>query len=267
MKANAVCLVGALAIGAALGFGFGRMGTPKTVTAERDDGYVAKGKIADQGADASAAALRARIAELEKALAAKPTEIVVTNVVAGAGNGERRFNPQQRLEEMKKNDPERYVQTTNRIAQWRQRRVERARSRLEFLASVDTSRMSGKAKKVHDELQDAIARQAELEERLHDPDLTEEDRKATFGEMHDLRGRLADLNRRERTELLNETASELGLQGEDAKCLTDTIREVIEATDSGFGHGPGGHGRHGGPGRHGGRGGAGAPPARGPGGF
>lgn len=175
----------------------------------------------------------------------------MTNAVAAAG--ENRWDPQRRLEELKERDPERYTQITNRMAQWRQRQFERAQSKLDFLSSVDTSRMSVGARKVHGDLQAAIVSQEELEQRLQDPNLTPDERKALFMEMHESRGRLAELSRKERNNLLGETARELGFSGEDVKTITATIRDVIEATDAGWG----GHGHHGrGPGPRG----AGGPP-------
>ena len=233
-------LIVPLILGVAIGFGAclwlsSRPKHPEEPVVEQK----VRQKIADKGEEATVKALRARIAVLEKALAEKPAPLATTNAVAAAG--ENRWNPQRRLEELKEKDPARYTQITNRMAQWRQRQFERAQSKLDFLASVDTSRMSAGARKVHSDLQAAIVSQEELEQRLQDPNLTPDERKALFMEMHESRGRLADLSRRERNNLLGETARELGFSGEDAKTITATIRDVIEATDAGWG----GHGHHG----------------------
>ena len=247
---KSVSLIVSLVVGVAVGFGVCHLlssqpkGTDEPVATKK-----IRQKIADKGESATVASLRARIAVLEKALAEKPAT-ATTNAVAEGG--ENRWNPQRRLEELKEKDPARYTQITNRMAQWRQRQSERAQSKLDFLSSVDTSHMSAGARKVHDELQEAIVRQEELERRLQDPNLSEDERRSLFTELHESRGQLADLSRRERSNLLNETARELGFSGEDAKAITSTIRDVIEATDAGWGgHG---HGK-----------GAGGKPPKGPG--
>ena len=112
----------------------------------------AKKPVADKGGEATVMALRHRIAELEKRLAAKDekAEVAISNAVAEARPLEPpRQNWRERMEEMKKNDPERYTQMTNRFAQWRRNRAEQARDKIDFLSSIDTSRMSAGAKKTH----------------------------------------------------------------------------------------------------------------------
>jgi hypothetical protein len=71
------------------------------------------------------------------------------------------------MKKMAVDDPQRYAQITNRIANWRRRRSEQARSRIDFLSSIDTSRMSAEAREVHEELQQLVAHREELEEDLH----------------------------------------------------------------------------------------------------
>lgn len=227
-------------------------------TAER-----AKKPVADKGEEASLKALRHRIAELEKQLAEKPDaenpkesaspETVVTSADDGKGRRtEQRFTSHRDwLENLKKTDPERYTQVTNGMAQWRQRRLDRAQSRIDFLASIDTSKMRPEARKVHEELQDLIARREEIEERLHQEDLQDEARGKIMQEMFETDRRLRELNEAERGNLIEETARNLGFDGAAAKEISRTIQEVIEATDNGFGPNRprGGHrGRRGGQG-------------------
>ena len=210
----------------------------------------AKKPVADKGDEASVKALRHRIAELEKLIAEKDgaSEIAISNAVAEAAKVRPpeppRGNWRERMEEMKKNDPERYTQMTNRFAQWRRDRAAQAQDRMDFLSSIDTSRMSAGAKKTHNALQDLIARREEIEQQLHQEDLSDEERGKLMGELHSTHHELMRLNGEERKNLFDETAKGLGFTGADAKEFTATIQEVIEATDSGWG------GRHhrGGPG-------------------
>ena len=152
-----------------------------------------------------------------------------------------RGNWRERMEEMKKNDPERYTQMTNCFAQWRRSRAEQARDKIDFLSSIDTSRMSAGAKKTHNALQDLIAKREGIEQQLQSPDLSDEERGKLMGELHSTHHELMRLNGEERRNLIDEAARNMGFEGEDAKEVSATIREVIEATDSGWGGHHGGH--------------------------
>ena len=216
----------------------------------------AKKPVADKGDEATVKALRHRIAELERLLAEKEgkSEIAISNAVAEAAKMRPpeppRGNWRERMEEMKKNDPERYTQMTNRFAQWRRSRAEQARDKIDFLSSIDTSHMSAGAKKTHNALQNLIAKREDIEQQLQSPDLSDEERGKLMGELHSTHGELMRLNGEERRNLFEETARNLGFSGEDAKEVSATIQEVIRATDSGWGghHGGGPRGGRRGPG-------------------
>jgi len=231
------------------------------VPATKDESYVAKKSVADKGEASSVKALRKRIAELEKLLAAsgEKSEVAISNAVAEAvknapPDGRPRGNPREWLENLKKTDPARYTQMTNQFAQWRARRADQARTKMDFLSSIDTSHMSAGAKKTHNALQELIARREEIEEQLHQPDISDADRDALMREMWSTHHELQRLNGEERKNLLEETARNLGFEGQDAQEISVTIQDVIQATDTwsgghrrhgpppGGGHGPGGPG-------------------------
>lgn len=185
--------------------------------------------------------------------------VVVTNVITITNGVDRpRQDPGSWLENLKKTDPQRYVQMTNRFATFRRNRRERAESKLGFLATIDTSAMTADQKANHERLQQLIADRDELEERLHNPDLTPEERQQLFQEMGRTGHDLWRTGRAERDTLIGETARDLGLEGEAAADFAATINDIIQVTEDRpmFPHG----GRHGGP--HGGPGG----PHGGPGG-
>ena len=211
-----------------------------------------KKPVSDKGGEASVKALRHRIAELERQLAEKSDEGSPSNAVVNATDDGRERRMEQRfkshrdwLENLKKTEPERYTQVTNGMAQWRQQRLNRAQSRIDFLSSIDTSKMRPEARKVHEELQDLIAKREEIEERLHQEDLSDEARGKVMQEMFETDRRIRELGEDERGNLIEETARNLGFDGAAAKEISETIQEVIEATDNGFGP----HRRHGGHGR------------------
>lgn len=201
----------------------------------------AKKTVADKGEAASVKALRHRVAELEKLLAEKEgkSEIAISNAVAEAVKSRPpeppRQNWRERMEAMKKSDPERYTEMTNRFAQWRRERAEQARGKIDFLSSIDTSRMSANVKKTHAELQGLLRRREEIESQLHQEDLSDEERGNLMRELGESHRELMRLNGEERKNLLDETAKSLGFEGEDAQEVSATIQDVIEATDGGWG--------------------------------
>lgn len=209
--------------------------------------------VPDAGEAASLKALRARIRELERQLAERPAAAVApTNrppEMAGGPFGDgRRMSFRERMEELKKTDPARYANITNHMTQWRLRRSAQQRAKLDYLSSIDTSHMGSGAKKVHDELQDLIARREELEQRLHDDGISEDERHSVMEQLRSTHHQLRSLNEQERGNLITETAKVLGFEGEDAKEISATVKDIIEATDSGFGMPPPGGPRGGGPG-------------------
>lgn len=233
-------IAAALMAGVAIGYFAGGHGTAGS--SADGSAYVAKKSVADKGEAASVKALRRRVAELERLLAERgaPSEADVSSEVAGEPNPPRSGNPQEWLENLKKNDPARYVQVTNRWAQWRQQRLEQAQSKLEFLSSVDVSRLGPKAQEAHNELLDLIARREELMDQIHQEGLTEAQRHRLRDEMFATDREMRKLNNQERSNLISMAARNAGVKGKMTQELTATIKDVIKATESGWG----GHGHH-----------------------
>ena len=238
----------ALSAGIAAGY-FIRGGAERADTRQTEPRRDRGKTIADSGDKAALKALRRRVAELERLLAGSGQS--VSNAVADAAEAaperrerQNRHNPLAWIENfrrMKTEDPERYSQMTNRFAAWRRGRAEKAKSAIEFLSSIDVSRMGAKARATHDALQELIVRRDELDAELHREDTSDERRAEIFRELRETHGEMARLNGVERENLIIETARNLGFGDEDAGAIADTISEVIRATDSGFGGGrPGG---------------------------
>ena len=253
-------IVISLLVGAALGYCLGPLSSPAPAPAPEPEKKAEPEQVKqpEYRGERADRALRARIKELEDMIAKQGVEVEKMK----EEEAERRERPRDfraDMERLKKEEPERYTQITNSMAQFRRRRLERAQSKIDFLSSIDTSRMSPAMLKVHSDLQDMIARREEIESKMHSiMDMTEEDRHALFGEMRETDERIRELNRFERDNLLVQTAEALGFQGDDAAEIIDTVKSIYEATDSGWNWGgPGGGGRRGGRGGHGGPGGRG----------
>ena len=253
MLKSQLFIAAALLSGVAIGY-FAKPDPVEADHRERQEAAV-KALFSDKGDEASLAALRARIADLERRLAergeanaSERTESKVESAgdrPAEAARPERRGPPtaaemRERMARFEKEDPQRFAQMTNHFAQMRMRRQERAAMKIDFLSSIDTSGMDESARQTHEALQGLIARREELEEQMHDLDLSDEERAAAFEEMRRNDRAMRELNRVERDNLLAQTSAALGLSGEDAVELTETIKDIIEATEGSFGRGRGG---------------------------
>lgn len=242
-----------LFIGAALlaGVAIGYLAPKGEVAADAGDAAKparSKGAIANHGDEASVKHLRRRIAELENLLAERIGEESIptaqTNAVASSP---KRFNgPEEWLENLKKNDPERYVQMTNRFAKWRERRNQEAQERIDFLASIDTSRLSTWGRQVHADLQEAICRRDEIDEQLQQPSLSQDERHRLMQDLQQASRDLDQLNRKERNVLIEAAARMAGVKGKQLQEMNATVKEILKQTDTPRMFGPHGGGPHGG---------------------
>lgn len=150
------------------------------------------------------------------------------------------------LERMKEEDPERYSATTNRMARFRERMMQRTESRLETLSSISTEGWSRHQIATHEKYQDLIARREALLELLNPSSgATPEERESAMQELFKLGRELHSVGERERNTLLEKTFSGLGYSQADALEIVDTIKTIYSTTQD-WG-GPHGGGRRGGP--------------------
>lgn len=185
--------------------------------------------------DQERAHLRARITELERRLADGQTpeqEPPPAAVPAPEAAAPRHEPFQDRMARLAKEDPARYAEITNRFAMIRKSRLEHAQSRIDFLSTIDTASMSTEARATHEALQDLIEKREELESRLHDPELTDDERRRLFLDMREADHSLHKLNQQERRNLLTQMAVELGFNNETARDITATINDIVNATEN-----------------------------------
>ena len=252
-KTFAAALV-ALAIGALAGYCFAPSQGTGTVPCDEDSQRRRpRAHAADEGDKASVAALRRRVRELEQRLAdTAASAIALTNgISADTARPDRGFGPpgpgdwRARMEDMRTSDPERYAQMTNRMAQWRSRRLANTQDRLDFFASLDTSAMTERQRENHEKLQSLLARREELMQTMDfgNTEVSDADRAKARQEMHDMFQQIHTLENAERDMLLQQAARNLGCRGAQTRELVDTIKTIYRATHS-FG---GGHGQRGPP--------------------
>lgn len=243
MKRNTLTYLIILLVGAALGALAMRTFAPSTPQATTADSPKRVHKIDNRGDRASVEALRKRIAELERQLAQKngSQQEIVSNAVAealrNAPRGRMHEPPHERMERLKTEDPVRYARMTNFFARARRDHASRERRKMAFLASVDTSHMSSKAKATHAQYQEMSAAREDLERQLTDPNLTNEQRHEIMQQMHQSGREMRTLANEERNVLIEETAHALGFSGDDAKEMTMTMQDIISATETQHGGG------------------------------
>jgi len=197
--------------------------------------------IADKGEAAIVTALRLRVQNLEARLADSRTseETAVSNALARVESFRRDPPPggpgRARLEELKKRDPVRFAQMTNRLAKMRQERKSRQEARVSFLSSVSTSNMIAQDRETHDEYQELLARREALEEQMHQPDITDDARHKLMDEIREVDQQMRTLGEAERKVLLGEVAQAIGMEGDAAAELVQTVSDVFDATEAGGG--------------------------------
>lgn len=249
----------ALICGSAIGYYLRPSGESPNVKTE----VASKPKRSTKADDADILLLQRRIRELERQLAKrepqtqqtapemeKPADATTTNATTRA---ERRGPPtaaemRARMEEMRKNDPQRYAQMTNHFARMRQRNLNRVQNQLDILGSVDRSRLTKAEQDIHDQYQEAVARREELREMINpqNEDVTEEQRREVFRELRELDQLTQRLAESERNTLLTQTVRDMGVKESEAGEFVETISAIYEATQTHMG--PGGPGpRPGGP--------------------
>ena len=244
---NIVVAAVALAGGIAVGYLAAPSASPSAAPAEPPPARTAHAHASDVDQRENLATLRRRVRELERRLADTAASAVALTNVTARTEPPRGGDWRSRLEEMKKNDPARYAQTTNSMAQWRQRMTDHAQDQLGFFAALDTSVMTPKQRETHERLQNLLERRNELMQMMDisNANVTDAQREEARKEIFGVWGQLQNLANAERDMLLHQTARNLGYTGADAKEVVDTIKAIYDATQL-WGMGRHGRGPHGG---------------------
>lgn len=198
----------------------------------------------DAAARAASEALRKRVAELEQALAARRAEPEPPPVAKASEPASeerpRRQSFAERLEQMKKENPEQYAEMQKRREEFRQTMEQRAQDRAEFASAIDTRNMTEEQKANHEKLLETVARVNDLMAQVGQ---AEGERGAELRrEMGEAVHSLGELYGQERRYLFEETARAVGYEGDQVSTFADNMQTIIDNTTmSGFGR----HGWHG----------------------
>ncbi len=187
--------------------------------------------------------LRKRVAELEKGLADRESELEQLNrkrqAEAASPQMPGRGDFRRRMEQFKKENPERYAEMEKQREEMRQRMERDREDRANFLASVNTRNMSEPQKANHEKLLETLAKVEEL--RAQRAQANAEPGSAADTEFHQAMRQamteLGTLYEQERICLLEQAAFSAGYEGNDAAMFVEYIQEVIQSTSMPWGLG------------------------------
>ena len=242
MKKNFIVPVSFLFVGAALGFCFATVNSElpkckKCAEAAKEEKAVKTARQRRSEGDAENRSLRRRVRELE----AGKSQAAVSEEAVSEERTERPERPERpRMERggdwfaaLKTEDPERYQQITNGMARWRSDRAAQVKSRIDFLASVDTSKMSRQARETHEKLQALYAERENLQASIDEMMMGGGEVPGVFAQMRETTQAINELSIQERENLIKQTAETLGFKGEDVGEIAATIKGIIDATETG----------------------------------
>lgn len=230
MKIPFVALA-ALAVGVAVGWGV-KPAPAETPSAEPKNGSARKARIAESKS-------RVKMVTTVVTNTVRDTVTNTVEIVRDPPRGPEGWRAE--MERLKEENPAEYAARTNRMAQFRNRMLQRAENRLETLASIDTTGWSKRQIATHEKYQDLIAKREELMDILRpDSGATEEQRKEAVIQMRELGREMHKTGNAERNLLLDQTLKTLGYTGAAAAEIKQTIQTIYSTTQDWGGHG-GGH--------------------------
>ena len=122
-----------------------------------------------------------------------------------------------------------FSQVTNAMSQLRTRLAEKAKGRMEYLASINTDGMSAAERKNHAKYLELMQRREEIASKMKGGFPNAE----SIQKMVELEMEMAPVAKKERSALVGQVARELGYQGEDVNVVRDTVDTIFDCTSSG----------------------------------
>jgi len=180
--------------------------------------------------------LHKRVADLEKALAMRDGELAALKkgkpAEAIASRRPSRDDFRQRMEQLKKENPQRYAEMQKQREEFQQRMEQEKQENADFLASISTQTMSEAQKANHDKLLETLAKIEALraQQGQSGAEPGTEASQAAHQAIHAAEAELGALYEVEREYLLEQAATAAGYQGDDAAKFVDYIQETIQST-------------------------------------
>ena len=171
-------------------------------------------------------------------------------------NLSRRASFEERMAQLKHDDPARFEEMQKQREEFRQRMQTQADERSEFLKKIDTAAMTDEQRANHEKLTQTVEQARVLMARM--ATLSPDDAAAARQQMAEAIGSVSDLYQQERRYLLEQTGRAMGYQKDmEVGQFADYIQQIYDQTTLPRGFGGRGNGRNG-PGASGSPG-AGAP--------
>ena len=236
LKPLAALLLAALLAGGR--YALGRFFAPRTYTATPTHDTVVYSTCAPDAADRALLrserdALRAEKAALQERLDALLAEQAQAAAApAPQAAPARRMSRRERLEQLKREDPERYAEMEKRRREFQENMRQALDRRDDFLGAIDLSLLTPEQQEMHARFVDALAAQQAAIDTLNaraeaGEAPTEEERRAMREAMRQVRG----LQGAERDALLSAVAVSMGLsEGEETEAFIGVVKEVYDST-------------------------------------
>ncbi len=184
--------------------------------------------------------LLSRLAAAELSYASQSNEARYASPPPVASNAFRRAAFEDRMAQIKRDDPARYEELQKQREELRQRMQTQADERVEFLQKIDTAGMTDAQRASHDKLVQAVEQARVMMAGI--AGLSPEDAAAARQQLLDTIGTVSTLYQQERRYLLEQTGRAMGYPGAEAGQFADYIQQLYDQTSMprGFGgRGPG----------------------------
>ena len=233
----------ALVLGAAGGFAAATWRSPNSESEVIQEEKPAVEKPSTSGDAARLAKAQKRIAELERDLAAarRAATALKAESQKKVASAQAETNKAERVIALKGDGKdvlgalesqlshEEFSQVTNAMTQLRARLAEKAKGRMEYLASINTDGMSDDERENHAKFLKLMERREAIAAKMKGgiPDMT------SIQKMVELEMEMAPVAKKARSALVGQVARELGYQGEDVDVVRDTVNTIFDCTSGG----------------------------------
>ena len=242
MKTILVAL-SALALGAAGGFAAATWRSQNPESEAIQEEKTAVEKPSTSGDAARLAKAQKRIAELERDLAAarRAATALKAESQKKVASAQAETNKAERVIALKGDgrdvlgalesqlSQDEFSQVTNAMTQLRARLAEKAKGRMEYLASINTDGMSDDERENHAKFLKLMERREAIAAKMKGgiPDMT------SIQKMVELEMEMAPVAKKARSALVGQVARELGYQGDDVEVVRDTVNTIFDCTSGG----------------------------------
>jgi len=178
--------------------------------------------------------LRARVRELEDQLSDRPSGLVAYARPAPPSEGDQprpeRRDPNQWLEDLRQNDPERYAEIQARREEMRRVVQDNFARRAAYLLERDTSRMNEQEASEHQLMVSLLTETWQMVDKIQDDSLSREERWEIAGGLRRNVSELVPLLGNERERALRDLGRDIGYAPAEAQNFADYISELFELT-------------------------------------